>query len=275
MAGPRSLLSAARLLAGFASPRLRVGRSWNDAMSLVRSDACAGISVDCFDTLLARAMPDWEQRILAQIVGSSARRADGNAANMLSAAHRRARRHGGADGEPSAHLVWAEYCNALGLPGRVAARMSAHEFELLALTSAASTEALEFITTVENHNLPWVICSDTRWSRTELSRLLALKGFAVSENAIFSSCDHGRSKFRGGLYAIAYEHLRRTLGPQVARDNIVHVGNNFLADDCSAACFGMRTVGIPPARLSLDAATTAPVTEWLEAIRREVADELR
>lgn len=266
----RSLSSAVRLLAGFVSPR-RAGRSWGDALSLVRSGACAGVSVDCFDTLLARAEPDWEQHALAELVGTAAGHAGPEARRMLRLATRRARR--GADDEPGAAVIWAEYCNELGIPGQLAARLRAHELRLLEMTSTASVDAIEFVAAVERLRLPWIVCSDTRWSRAELSWLLSRKGFDVAGEAVFASCDHGQSKFRGGLYAIAQEHLRTTLGPQASRANIVHVGDNFLADCCSAACHGWRAIVIPPQRQI--GGRAAAVSSHLETVRQEVAESLR
>lgn len=268
----RSLFSAARLLAGFVSPRRRAGRSWDDALSLVRSGACAGVSVDCFDTLLARAEPDWEQHALAELVGAATGHAGQDARRMLRLATRRARR--GAGDEPAAAVIWAEYCNALGIPGRLAAQLCKHELKLLEMTSTASVDALEFIAAVERLRLPWIVCSDTRWSRAELSWLLSLKGFCVAGEAVFASCDYGQSKFRGGLYAIAQEHLRTTLEPRESRADIVHVGDNFLADCCSAACHGWHAIVIPPQR-QIGARVAAAVSSHLEAVRQEVAESLR
>lgn len=272
----RSLLSAARLASGFVSRQRRIRQGWHGALSLVESGACAGISIDCFDTLLARGVPDWEQLALAEIAGSATGHSAGQSRQFLHAAIGRARRLAPGDREPGAALIWTEYCATAGIPPHVATLLADHELKLLETTSLASAEAMGFIAAVEKCRLPWVVSSDTRWPRAALSRLLTGKGFAVAAKSIFASCDHHQSKFRGGLYSIAYQHMIGTLGRHVPRSDFLHVGDNFLADVCSAACFGMLAIQVPPApRMPPAAVDGEPVQSLLAGARQEIADSLR
>lgn len=272
----RSLSSAARLLAGFLSPRCHVGRSWGDALSLIQSGSCAGVSLDCFDTLLARGVPDWEQDALAATVASEAGYSAFQARDILKLARRRAQQRVGGDGEPAAVSIWTEFCVAVGIPERLAMQLCAHELALLEMTSMASYEATEFIADVEARHIAWLVCSDTRWPATALHQLLGSKGVAVSPESIFCSCDHRKSKFRGGLYSIAHRRLAEILGQPISPKNIVHIGDNFLADTCSAACFGMLAIQVPPApRMPSASVDGEPIRSLLAGARQEIADSLR
>lgn len=272
----RSFLSLARLSAGFLSPRSHCGRSWSDALSLVQSGACAAVSLDCFDTLLARGIPDWEQIVLAETAGVEAGYSAPQARDKLRAACERAKRLAAGDQEPAAESIWIEYCAAMRMHGRMAPQLCAHEMKLLEMTSLASAEATDFLAAIEKLRLPWIVCSDTRWSAISLSRLLSGKGFTIEAESILSSCDHGKSKFRGGLYPIAYQRLAVALGRRVPPSAILHIGDNFFADNCSGAAFGMLTVNVPSAsRRPAPAADTDAVTAYLEAVRQDIAIGIR
>ena len=271
MLSARSFLSVARLSAGFLSPRCHSGRSWSDALSLVQSGACVAVSLDCFDTLLARGIPDWEQHVLAEVGGMIAGLSARQARHCLSLARKRALRLAGGDKEPSTAAIWGQYCFITGLPERVAAQFCIHELKLLEITSRASADALSFVATIQALRLQWIVCSDTRWSAFALSGLLQGKGFAIGPESVFCSSDHCSSKFRGRLYSIAYQHLVESLGRNVPPAAILHVGDNFFADNCSAASFGMRTVNVPAASLPPGhVADTDAINAYLDLVRRDI-----
>ncbi len=268
----RSLLSVTRLLAGFLSPRSRSGQSWSDALSLVQTGACAAVSLDCFDTLLARGIPDHEQLVLAETAGMEAGYSALQARDNLRVAHQRAKHLSGGDQEPTAASIWVQYCIISGLSEQVATQLCAHELKLLEMTSIASADALNLVAAIESRRLPWIVCSDTRLSASVLSGLLRGKGFAIAPESIFSSSDHRKSKFRGGLHSIAYQHVVETLGRDIPPSAILHVGDNFFADNCSAASFGMRSVNVPAASLQPgQAADTDAINAYLELVRRDLA----
>ena len=276
MLNARTLVSVTRLCAGFLSPRCRCGQNWSDALSLVESGTCVAISLDCFDTLLARGIPDWEQQVLAETAGLEAGHSALKARHIFNVAHKRAKRLAAGDQEPTAVSIWTEYCDSIGIPKRVAKQLCAHEMKLLEMTSHASTDALNFVAAVESLHLPWIVCSDTRWTAASLSRLLRGKGFAIESESTLSSCDQSKSKFRGGLYPIAYQYMLETLGRKVAPSSILHVGDNFFSDNCSAAAFGMLTVNVPPAsRQPVSAADSDSVKAYLETARQDIALCLR
>jgi FMN phosphatase YigB (HAD superfamily) len=268
-----SILSMARLTAGFLSRRNHLGHSWDAAFSVLRSGRCAGVSMDCFGTLLARGSTDWEQHILAETVGFEAGYSQPRAKRLFKKALEQAKLVAGGDQEPAAKSIWTEYCIALGVPD-MATQLSAHELKLLEITSNAADRALPFVDAVKNLQLPWIVCSDTRWPASELCWLLREKGFDIPLESVFCSCDHRKSKFRGGLYSVAYKHLIEALGRQVPPRTILHVGDNFLADNCSAASFGMLTVNVPPAcRQTEPAADT--IGTYLELARQDIALGIR
>jgi FMN phosphatase YigB (HAD superfamily) len=272
MLAGRPFLSVARLSAGFLSPKCRAGRGWQDALSLAHTGDYLAISLDCFDTLLVREDPDWEQRIVAEIAGANAGYSSQQSQNMLRVAHERAQGLSDGDREPSAASIWLQFCIGAGLPEQVASRMSAHELSLLEVASLASNDALSFVAEIEGLGLPWIVCSDTRWSAGQLSVLLQHKGFAIPPESVFSSSDHGRSKFRGGLYPIAHRHVVEALGKNVPPSAILHVGDNFLADNCSAACYGMQTVNVPRApRQTKQIVAGSDVHAYLDFVRRDVS----
>lgn len=267
----RSMISAARLFAGFLSPRSSLGRGWDEALSIAQTGRFTVVSLDCFGTLLARESVDWEQRILAETVGREAGYSESRSRQFLKAARVKAQHLAGGDEEPTAESIWTEYCAVLGIPD-LAKQISAHELKLLEMTSSATSDALKFVAAVENLELPWIVCSDTRWPAQALSGLLGGKGFAVPQESIFCSCDHRRSKFRGGLYSIAYQHLAETLGQRILPADILHIGDNFFADKCSAAHFGMRVVKVPSAQR--DRGQTAEMDSanaYLERVRQDIA----
>lgn len=272
----RSLQSVTRLFAGFLSPLCRSGRSWSDALSLAQSGSCAAISLDCFDTLLTRRIPDWEQLVLAETAGLEAGYSALQARHSLRAARARAKHLATGDQEPTAASIWTEYCIAIHISEQAAMQLCAHELKLLQMTSFASAEALNFVLAVESLHLPWIVCSDTRWSATALSGLLRGKGFAIGPKSTFCSCDHGKSKFRGGLYPIAYRRMVEALGQNVPPSSILHVGDNFFADNCSAAAFGMLTVNVPSAsRQPAPTEDVDAVKAYLEVVRRDIALGIR
>lgn len=271
----RSLLSAARLIAGFLSPRSGLGRGWDEALSIAQSGAVEVVSLDCFGTLLARENVDWEQRILAETIGSEAGYSAVQSRQFLKTACVKAKHLAGGDEEPTAESVWTEYCTVLGIQD-MGTRLCAEELTLLEITSNPVDEALRFVAAVERLQLPWIVCSDTRWPAPLLTRLLVGKGFPVPLGSVFCSCDHRRNKFRGGLYSIAYKHLIETLGPHVLPSRILHVGDNFLADNCSAARFGMGTVSIPSTESGPGQVTTTESAKaHLAVLRRNLAESLR
>lgn len=245
-------------------------------MALVRSGSCAGVSLDCFDTLLARGAPDWEQKALAEAIAAENGFSTLQARDMLRLAHKRAKQLVGGDEEPSAVLIWTEFCISLGIPEHVATQLCAHEMKLLDMTSIVSCEASGFVAALESRRIPWIVCSDTRWPAAALSKLLHDKGLPVRPESIVTSCDHRKSKFRGGLYSVAHEHLAQTLGQPVSPSDILHVGDNFLSDVCSAACFGMLAVSIPRAKLGpAFAADLAEVESYLATARQDIAHCVR
>ena len=118
--------------------------------------------------------------------------------------------------------------------------------------------------------------TDTRWPAPLLTGLLEGKGFSVAPGSVFCSCDHRRNKFRGGLYSIAYRHLTETLGRHITPSRILHVGDSFLADSCSAARFGMSTVKVPVAAPDQDhILDTEAAREHLAALQQDLAGSLR
>lgn len=90
-----------------------------------------------------------------------------------------------------------------------------------------------------------IAVSDTRYTATELSRLFARHSI-TNISTIYSSVDHGVSKFGGKLFDVVLE--KENLKPR----DILHTGDNLLSDILSAAQRGLavrwvRRPSTPPA----------------------------
>lgn len=240
--------STFRFSRGFFSRARLVGRSWEDADRALDSGRYQAVSIDCFDTLLARLAPDWEQITVAEIGMTLSAKLPGRAESLIRSA--RSRLRGRDIDEPSALSIWVEFCSLAGLPQTFAVKFAEAEKDLLSSSSAASDQATKFVARACQQDVPLIVCSDSRWPALELGMTLSSHGFAFAPQAIVCSCDHNQSKFRGSLYKVAAERIDQLTGRHVESARVLHVGDNLFSDYYSAACHGWSCVNVPGARLA-------------------------
>ncbi len=112
----------------------------------------------------------------------------------------------------SAVSIWTEYLRFNRDSKWVESNCAAHEMKLLEMTSHASTDALSFVGAVESLHLPWIVRSGYgagQRLRCPVDR--GAKALPSNSESTLSSCDQSKSKFRGGLYPIAYQvHARNS-----------------------------------------------------------------
>lgn len=267
----RSFGSGVRLARGYLSSRCQPSGGWDGAKARLLSGVVRGVSLDCFDTLLARHEADWEQYAVADHVAKAKGMTERDARDVLDAAIRKAKKDGGGpDNEPDTVAIWAAFCDAMALPSRFTNSLTDIEYSLLEMSVSANPCALDFVALLEQRGIPWLVCSDSRWHGGHLARLLTARGFPVQDRKIFTSCEHGLSKFRGNLYGLAQDYWQVTLGPAGTPENILHVGDNLFADCCSAACFGWQAIGVPPAHPTAD----MPIMEFANAPLNRLHQEI-
>jgi predicted HAD superfamily hydrolase len=98
-----------------------------------------------------------------------------------------------------------------------------YELQLHYELTALNPEILQLIQLCKSSRKRVIAISDTYFGANELASLLRMHGFEGFD-AIYSSCDVGYSKFRGGLfeYVLAQE--------KVPTDRVLHIGDNRIAD---------------------------------------------
>jgi FMN phosphatase YigB (HAD superfamily) len=262
-----------RLVYGAARFDRRLSGSWRGAHAALRSGRYSAVSVDCFDTILCRSKPDWEQRAIADLVIELAN-LDGRTADaLLQRAHASAARASSGAPEPSAIAIWRNFCGLAKIPGELANVLCRCELQLLESSITLEPNASSFINEVFGLRMPVVVCSDTRWPSASLAKVLHRKGLKLAENALVCSCDHEVSKFLGGLFLIARDRLSAQMGQQILPAHILHIGDNYLSDICSGACFGMTTILVRSSCVT-DAISTYE-SSYLPAIKQEILTHLR
>ncbi len=254
--------SVLRLLRGAARRKLRGPASWAAIAAATGDGQYLALSIDCFDTLVARLEPDWEQRAIArqigELVGMSAHRAQA----MLRQAHRVACGVApGSEDEPAAADIWLAFSRLAGLPDSLCAHLVRTELDLLAGSARLEPQAARIVELALSSKIPFVVTSDTRWSAEQISALLDRLGLSLPPNTIVCSSDHDKSKFRGGLYAVAMNRLTGTTSRDLLPRNVLHVGNDLLADGYSAAAGGFNYSIVPRSLLDTSAAQKAHATK--------------
>ncbi len=223
------LQTAARLVGGALS-----GRASKSDWKSVDTTGFGHISFDCFGTVLARLDPDWEQRAIAGILGSLVQ--PGSAFDAAVADSRRA-----VDGDPecSSLAIWERYCSLVGLAPEFANAIHAVELEALAATTSSNTAAMTIVEQALAAGKKVSLCSDSRFGAGDLAALLGKSGIdRFPASSIHSSCDHARGKFRGGLHRLSKDF---------AGCQLLHIGDDRLADGFSAAAEGISARVVPAA----------------------------
>lgn len=197
------------------------------------------LSLDCFDTLVVRVVPNdvvvpAKARALADRLGC--RLDDASVLAHRTAFARAAASSGRASGEwtVSAWLVALAADHGLDKRLVVDAGLEA-ELEVERRLTRTDPEAHTLVALARARGLRVCVASDTWLDEPLLAALLAHHGIAA--DLVVSSGTAGASKRAGTLFA----PLARTLG--VAPDQILHVGDNWKADQVRAAAAGLHVCG--------------------------------
>jgi len=209
---------------------------------------CRLLSLDVFDTLLLR--PPGEPHLAEyEAAAQAARLAERRGAVRVppDAAYRlrhriarklaRQNQRSGRDAElRHAELVRAHLAALLGRDPRPedVEELLVYERERILATTRRNEEIVELARRARDMEIPVIAVSDTYLSSAELGELLAAHGAGVDR--IFSSSERGRNKVSGRLFTVVLEELGRR-GTEV-----LHVGDNFVADVCSARAHGLRAL---------------------------------
>ncbi|MFE0020360.1 HAD family hydrolase [Amycolatopsis sp. NPDC059021] len=217
-------------------------RRLQEMIGIISDGSCSAVSFDIFDTILWRRTPNPAD--LFGIVGSRLRGA-GRCADWVSdaafrrmriVAERAARAGREAMGsEVSLFDIWRAmplgHFRGTPLEDLVQAEVEAERaFTVVDLDVAA------VITLAKERGVPIVLVSDTYFTEDQLGYLLDRPGLEALKGArVFRSHQHGADK-ASGLWEIVLRELG--LGPE----QLVHLGDNLLADHEVPAELGIRTV---------------------------------
>ncbi|SFS84371.1 HAD family hydrolase [Saccharopolyspora flava] len=209
---------------------------------LVSDGSCAVLSLDVFDTVLWRRVPRPTDAFA--MLGARLRAAgrcpgwvtDTTFRLMRIDAEKRARKRSlSACGEISLFDIWREMPIEVFGPGDLDDLVRA-EVELEREITVPDLEIAEVIGTAERNAVPIVLVSDTYFTADQLAHLLDRPALApLAEAKTFRSHQHGLDK-ASGLWEIVLQELG------TRPEQIVHVGDNAVADDEVPAKLGIRTV---------------------------------
>ncbi|MEV5570989.1 HAD family hydrolase [Spirillospora sp. NPDC052269] len=209
-----------------------------DVHRVLADRQCAALSLDVFDTVLWRRAPRPTDAFA--LLAHRLRDAglcpewvtDATFRRMRIAAEKKARtERGGLGSEVSLSDIWAAM-PLDGDPGRLTAAEVALEREI----TVVDEDIAAVIQAAAKHGIPIVLVSDTYFSGDQLDRLLDRPGLEPLRDArVYRSNQHGTDKGKG-LWEIVLNDLG--LSPQ----QVVHIGDNEIADDRVPGELGVRTV---------------------------------
>jgi FMN phosphatase YigB (HAD superfamily) len=215
------------------------------AFELVATDEIAVLSLDVFDTLLWRKVAEPHQAfdLIAARLRAQGALADGvddrEWAMLRRAAEKRARverRARGTGVEVTLEEVHAAMPGSLYARPMTPAELGQVECDVERDLLACDLDVLELVRAAHAAGKEVIAVSDTYFSERQL-RLLLQRGPLAAErlDRIFTSSAHGTGKGEG-LFSIVLETLGRR------PEEIVHVGDNHVADILRPGRLGLRTV---------------------------------
>jgi predicted HAD superfamily hydrolase len=213
-----------------------------DVHRVIVDGSCAVLSLDIFDTVLWRRVP--RATDVFGLLGAKLREAgvapqwltDASFRQMRIAAERTARaEHGSLGNEVSLFDIWQamplEMFEGAGLEGLVAA-----EVEVERAVNVVDLDVATVLRTALKYEVPVILVSDTYFTEDQLRHLLDRPELgSLADVRIFRSGQHGVDK-ANGLWEVVLRETGRS--PQ----QIVHIGDNPVADSEVPAALGIRTV---------------------------------
>ena len=213
-----------------------------DVYRVIVDGSCAVLSLDIFDTVLWRRVP--RATDVFGLLGARLREAgispewltDASFREMRIEAERTARAgHGSLGNEVSLFDIWQAMplgmFAAAGLEELVAAEVDM-EREL----TVVDLDIANVVRTALKYEVPVIMVSDTYFTESNLKQLLDRAELGPLEDVrIFRSGQHGVDK-AGGLWEVVLREIGRS------PEQVVHIGDNPVADHEVPAGLGIRTV---------------------------------
>ncbi len=213
-----------------------------DVHRVIVDGSCAVLSLDIFDTVLWRRVP--RPTDVFGLLGARLRAAglspewltDASFRGMRIAAERTARAgHGSLGNEVSLFDIWQAMplgmFGAAGLEELVAA-----EVELERELTVVDLDIANVLRTALKYEVPVIMVSDTYFTESHLTQLLERAELGPLDGVrVFRSSQHGVDK-AGGLWEVVLRELGRS------PEQVVHIGDNPVADHEVPARLGIRTV---------------------------------
>jgi len=214
------------------------------AAELIRDRACSVLSLDVFDTLLWRKVPEPIDAFLplgTQLVTDGLLSPDidaGAFASLRRRAEVRARQDRESSGR-GVEVTLGEICARIPreiLRGIGPDELAAREVELERSLLVPDLDVAELVRAAAENAIPVICVSDTYFSEGDLRLFLATPPLgALAFDRVFASSAHGVGK-TGGLWRIVLDELG------VRPKEVVHVGDNHPADVVAAGRAGLTTV---------------------------------
>lgn len=213
-----------------------------DAHRIVADKSCAALSFDIFDTILWRRVP--RPADVFGIVGTRLRAAglapawltDATVRRMRIEAERKARRdHGDLGPEVSLFDIWRAMPSGI-FDRSLLEKLVAQEIEVEREFTLVDLDMAELIAAAHRGGVPIVLVSDTYFTEEQLAYLLDRPELeALKDAKVYRSHQHGLDKTNG-----LFEIVLNDLG--LSAEQVVHIGDNEVADIETGADLGMRVV---------------------------------
>ncbi|KOV79938.1 HAD family hydrolase [Nocardia sp. NRRL S-836] len=213
-----------------------------DVHRTVADKSCAALSFDIFDTILWRRVP--RPADVFGIIGSRLRAAglapawltDATFRRMRIEAERKARRdHGDLGPEVSLFDIWRAMPQGT-FDLALLEKLVAQEIEVEREFTVVDLDMAALIDAAHRNGVPLVLVSDTYFTEEQLAYLLDRPELAALKDAkVYRSHQHGLDKTNG-----LFEIVLGDLG--LSAEQVVHVGDNEVADIETGAELGMRVV---------------------------------
>jgi FMN phosphatase YigB (HAD superfamily) len=230
-------------IAGAPPELLPFGHSELDRVKQLLTDgSCSVLSLDVFDTVLWRRVPRPTDvfAVLAARLRAQGRCpawvTDASFRQMRIVAEREARaRRGFSGGEVSLFDIWRAMPLSLFEPAVLEELVEA-EVDLERRLTVVDLDIASAAALARKNNIPVILVSDTYFTEDQFSYLLdrpQLEG--LHGVRVFRSHQHGADK-ASGLWPIVLNDL------QLSPEQLVHIGDNEVADHSVPAKLGIRTV---------------------------------
>jgi hypothetical protein len=213
-----------------------------DVHRVIVDGSCAVLSLDIFDTVLWRRVP--RPTDVFGLLGARLRDAgmspgwltDASFREMRIAAERTARAgHGSLGNEVSLFDIWQAM--PLGMFGSAGLEeLVAAEVELERELTVVDLDIANVVRTALKYEVPVIMVSDTYFTESHLKQLLDRAELGPLDHVrLFRSSQHGVDK-AGGLWEVVLREIGRS------PEQVVHIGDNPVADHEVPAALGIRTV---------------------------------